>query len=280
MVTRYKTRIKPLKISQDPDKAAFVKHQYDIDIVEVYHRLKKKISDVSILKAGFNSEVYLLNIKTGIENYCHDNSFNFEHHWANSYLVIPSTVPYYNMALILAITSENLLRIERFLNYQAKHYEGKEPFLNLIEFKVFQRLESTSPFHDSIDRQGIVMNWIEKVSKKNERIPRPGEIKTFEGLFRNFEDAGRIILKLKEINVIDEDSIWIGHTKRKTEICVLREVLETKKYFKEINITPAVKILCAKFAIKLSERSYRSGVSISDTAYKFYDKKIPKSNIV
>ena len=158
MVTRYKTRTNPLKIGQDPNKAAFMKESYDIDIMQVYHRLKKKISDVPILKAGFNPEEYLLNIKIGIETYCDDNSFNFEYHWANNFLVIPSTVPYYNVALILAIISENLLRIARFLNYQAKHYEGKEQFLNLLEFKVFERLESTSPFHDSAKRQEIVMS--------------------------------------------------------------------------------------------------------------------------
>lgn len=139
----------------------FKSHAYAVDAINSCKELEK-LTRENYTRKGLKREEYLDNLKVGIRVYCKNHGLNFSFYFDNNLpLVIPSDHPFYDSSLGLALVSFDPHTIGRFLDYQQKHYKGKENFLNLVEFVAYPIARDSSPFENS-ERLDRIINWIEK----------------------------------------------------------------------------------------------------------------------
>ena len=62
----------------DKNQFEFVRHVYDLDIIEIFLRLKKKVRDKRLLLKGTNPEELIDRWENVIKDYCENNEIDFD----------------------------------------------------------------------------------------------------------------------------------------------------------------------------------------------------------
>ena len=283
-----KIRKTPIIIGENPNGWTFEKHEYDLDIIEVYRKLEKLLGTASNLKPDLDKEEYLRIFKYGIECYCKGRDIDFDFHITTGFLIIPSTEQYYLNCLGMALSCWDLYKIRALLSHQKAIYGGKDDFVKVVEFGAYSIMVSNSPFNNIGDRQQLIMQWVEEESdklkkstlvekplEKSLKKQKPSEIKSVEDLFIDKANLQKIIQILKSRDIINKDGSWNGLTDKNTEVLALIDVLREKRYIKKHSQTITVKMFCEKFQLKLSDRSMRSKTQVYYDNISEYQKMIP-----
>jgi len=291
MPNRDLIRSAPLKNHEDIKDWTFERNVDDIDIVGVYNEWKEKLDHSTNLKDGFNKEEHLEAIKLQIVDFCNKNDYNYDYHFQNANLLLNSNEEaLYVLGLAIKLIYIDKHKIRVYLDYHKLHYPKNRDFVNLMHYKVYDKIVRLSPFQDLDERLPVIMNWIEEISReqniiKDIQVKRRGNRlgsskkttnpKTFEELFRDPAQAQIIIDILKVKEVIDPDGSWVGLSKYPTEIVALIQVLEDKSYLKRISRSTLAPIFRQKFNFKLGDRSFRSKAKIIHQKHGDYSTMIP-----
>jgi hypothetical protein len=160
----------PLFDENNPIPFSFKGHRYDVNIIACYLKLKKILEKneglKTIVSINLRKRYYLSQIEKGIRAYCQHNIIDFTKHFiSHEPLIIPSTEYYYKFCLALSLIcfdKEEIENIELFLNYQKENYQGKDSFINIVEFLIRDLIKSHTPFKDDSARLREITRWIKK----------------------------------------------------------------------------------------------------------------------
>lgn len=146
--------------------SALTKHTYDIDMIETIQLLKMELETSTTLSNQLTADEFVDEIKNSLKLYCKHNRLDFDYHYDHHMMVvIPSSVPYYVYALGITLMVYETTKIQAFLDYQFRAYEGYEDipnisFVDLLEQTVYHIVKNNSPFENSKRLQEI-SGWIE-----------------------------------------------------------------------------------------------------------------------
>ncbi len=279
----YNTRKTPLMLGENPNDWIFEKHEYDIDVIEIYKKSEKFLRLSAQLKSDIKIEGYLNNFKYGIQTYCKGKNIDFDFHFSMGYLIIPSNESYYLNCLGIALIYWDSFKIRAFLNFQKDKHPEKDLFINLVEFEIYAVMMSHNPFKNISNRQAIIMQWVEEEREKAKGSAK--KTKTYikeknipasiEDLFIDKVNLLEILKILQSYDIIDENNTWKGITNKNTEALALIDVLKEKSYIRKYPQTLIGKLFCKKFNLKMSDRSLRTKTQVYYDYYDEYKKIIP-----
>jgi hypothetical protein len=267
----------------------FKKHEYDIDLIEVFRSLEELTQTAAkLLKPKFARERYLQTIKGLIESHCRDIGMDAVNIFRQGYLIISPLDGLYEFALALEIIRRDFHKLKAFLAAQQEKYTDAFGFLNLLEFRVYDLLDLHSPLANNSKRQAFLMKWVEEQRKglqiNTEALPKPQDQSatvtepesgepagslgskvrkpeqpsrklTIEEVFFSKEKLDKAVLMLKSKNVITAEGQWNGQTIIQTEILALIETLKLKGYIKHKPKTTIAICFCEYFGVKLQGRT-------------------------
>lgn len=219
-----------------------ISHEYDVDLIATYHRL----SELEFNKKNIiPEERYLELIKEEGESFCRRNALYFPFYFNNKIpLVIPSTTVNFELYVGLHLIPYTIHKIGAFLSYQKNIYEGKDDFVDLVEFRISSIVESNSPIDNSV-RLEKIMQWV----KQERLLENPKQQKNNQTSSGSASETGE------------------GNNKAKT----LRKAL-LHYYKQQANYLPPFKRTLEK-TIKdvMREQGAKYGVSGNNFARLYYD---------
>ncbi len=149
-----------IKLRSEP-LAAIISDEYDINITAAYRNLKDLISVPGFQKSPYVEE-YLEAWRNSIKKYCVEKNLPYKKIMRLSYpVIVPSEIPEFEEFLARTLTTYDPNRIEAMLSFQNARWKGEELFASLLEYRVYARVKSYSPFDNSI-RLEKIMNWVNK----------------------------------------------------------------------------------------------------------------------
>ncbi len=157
----------PLLISENQYDFTFVSQPYDLDVIRNYFNIEKKFNVGTGLKKGLQDEskqkTFLQDLLQEIREYSNSYEIDLDFHLAFGYglIIYPKDTYYFNV-LALGLASVDLFKMESFLDFQAKDFEKKSDFPNILEFVVFERIKRYNPIKDTGKRKKAIMKWVKK----------------------------------------------------------------------------------------------------------------------
>ncbi|MBL7909908.1 MAG: hypothetical protein JNJ41_02490 [Bacteroidia bacterium] len=146
-------------------------HVYDLDLNRA---LRQAITQIERKNYVFKKNPFLSdkdfidNMKTTIKVYCEHRGLDSNHYLNNSRA--PLLVSYedeaYESYLSFCLVAYDVPKIGFFLDYQKQKYAGKENFVNLIEFIIYEYIKENSAF-DLEARLNKICDWVEKQKATN-----------------------------------------------------------------------------------------------------------------
>ena len=135
-------RKEPLKIGENPDHFSFESEAYDLDLMEIYKKMRSILSNpYIILKASINSEELLFNLREKIRFYCEKFKIDFEYYLKTEspLIVFPYNISEYKHWIRDSLIFYDKFKIPSYLKYHQ------------LEFKKLNHLTSNKVFVDWID---------------------------------------------------------------------------------------------------------------------------------
>jgi hypothetical protein len=285
------------------------KHEYDIDLIDVFRALEKLVQGSSeVLSPRFDGANYQQTIRELIESYCRTHAIDAEKAFRHGFLLLTHEDGLYEFALALEVLTRDIYKLRPFLAAQQNRYPNAAGFLNLLEFRVYDLLDRHSPLADNAQRKAWIMNWIEEqrnglplvsreglkpreqdpsvlgltsdnpaesVIRKEKRAAnrRPGF--SFEEYFYTEENHQTMLRALETNEIIVDKNKWIGRTNIKSEIHSLIAVLKQKGYIRHDSKTALAKCFCNYFGIELKDRSLRFESKTTHEQIEYYNLIIP-----
>jgi len=143
-------------------------HDYDVNLVEDYLRLKKIINSPKTVLIDTKKADYLAEIKTFTQDYCKAHKIDYEAHFSIEHpIIVNSNAPNFFQYLGFSLISWDINKIEAFLDYQMAGYKGEILFPSIVEHGAYDFIKRVSRFDNDL-RLKEVMNW---VAKKRKFIP-------------------------------------------------------------------------------------------------------------
>jgi len=146
-----------------PSAEKFVKHEYDIDVAELYHTILKKRNDPGIVES--RDLLKLSGTCDSLEYYASFSGLNWKNQLKNKIpLIIPSTDNYYHAILSIDLCYRTESKIKSFLDYQQANFQGnmyaeKNDFISLVEFVCHKSITNFC-IGDSEKKLSIIMEWV------------------------------------------------------------------------------------------------------------------------
>jgi hypothetical protein len=135
------------------------KHEYDVDIVESYFKIKELLENVKIRK-GVSKDDYLNTIKYQVEIHCNNMDLPVTQILQMKYpIIINSNIHGFESFLGRTLLAFDINKIEAILSYQNAIWKGKGLFPSFVEHGVYRFIINNSPFDNSI-RLERIMNWV------------------------------------------------------------------------------------------------------------------------
>jgi hypothetical protein len=234
----------------------FVRHVYDLDIIEIFLRLKDKVKNSSLLVEGSNPEELIERWKGVIKDYCENNEIDFEASLDKGTLIVPNKHGFYIIALVMKLQAIEDFKIPMLLDYQKGLASNKTEFIGMVQFNVLDSFSNNSPFKDSKDKITEIRSWITFAESKL-KSQAVKEEKSFDSLFRD-KGFPKILKALLESKAITESGTWVGLSKQRTEVNILIRILQENGYLYKLSKTLIAELFCKEFGIKLSKRSMRN----------------------
>lgn len=191
-----------------------VRHEYDIDVFEIFDELKKKYLLKENIAFAKKNKMFsrIRNDEKIFVKMMKQSGINLSINKKTRHYILPSTNSFYNIYLGWKILAIDPYKIEALLSYQSVLFLGnvntpKEDFLGLVEFHVYEFVKYRNHFNENI-RLEKIMNWVERnrvfiLNKNNPdaiNIPPPKfRIITFE----NIEFANILYQKLRPFFIKD-----------------------------------------------------------------------------
>jgi hypothetical protein len=240
----------------DKNQFEFVRHVYDLDIIEIFLRLKGKVRDKRLLLKGANSEELIERWENVIKDYCGNNEIDFDASLDKGTLLVPNKHGFYIIALVMRLMAIEDFKIPMLLDYQKGLASNKAEFIGTVEFNVLGSFKNNSPFKDSNDKITEIRSWITFAkSKLKSQVVK--EVRSFESLFRD-KGFPKKLRTLLESESILESGTWVGLSKKRTEVNILIRILQENGYLYKLPKTLIAELFCKEFGIKLSQRSMRN----------------------
>ncbi len=144
------------------------KHKYDIDIVDIYYKVKDYYSAIQSIT---HSE-HLKQIRYSIWHYCKISGKDYAHLSKRSPIIIDSNDRYYQSFLSLSLSLIDIPLIPLYLDHHRTNFKGnlyseKDNFVGFMEFLVLESVKKQSLI-DTSKRLDCIVQWI-KHNKVNER---------------------------------------------------------------------------------------------------------------
>jgi hypothetical protein len=240
----------------DKNQFEFVRHVYDLDIIEIFLRLKDKVKNSSLLVEGANPEDLIERWELSIKDYCKNNAIDFDGCLAKGNLIVPNKHGFYFIALVMKLQAIEYFKIPMVLDYQKGLASNKAKFIGIVEFNVLDSFNNNSPFNDSKDKITEIRSWITFANfKLKTKVVK--EVRSFESLFRD-KGFPKKLKALLESELIIESGTWVGLSKKRTEVNILIRILQENGFLYKTPQSQITKLFCEEFGIKLSERSMRN----------------------
>lgn len=126
-------------------------HVYDLDLNRVFRQATTQVErDNYVFKKNptFSEKDFIDNMKIAITVYCEHRNLDATHYLNNTRA--PLLVSYndiaYDSYLCFCLIAFDVPKIGFFLDYQKHKYAGKENFINLIEFIIYEYVKENSAF--------------------------------------------------------------------------------------------------------------------------------------
>jgi len=240
----------------DKNQFEFVRHVYDLDIIEIFLRLKKKVRDKRLLLKGTNPEELIDRWENVIKDYCENNEIDFDASLDKGTLMVTNKHGFYIIAFVMKLMAIEDFKIPMVLDYQKGLASNKAEFIGTVEFNVLGSFKNNSPFKDSKDKITDIKSWITFAkSKLKSQVVK--EERSFESLFRD-KGFPKKLKALLESKAITESGTWVGLSKQRTEVNILIRILQENGYLYKLPKTLIAESFCKEFGIKLSQRSMRN----------------------
>jgi hypothetical protein len=240
----------------DKNQFELVRHVYDLDVIEIFLRLKDKVRDKRLLLEGTNSGELIKRWEIVIKDYCENNEIDFDASLDKGTLLVPNKHGFYIMALVMKLMAIEDFKIPMVLDYQKGLASNKAKFIGIVEFNVLDSFNNNSPFNDSKDKITEIRSWITFANfKLKTKVVK--EVRSFESLFRD-KGFPKKLRTLLESESILESGTWVGLSKKRTEVNILIRILQENGYLYKLPKTLIAESFCKEFGIKLSERSMRN----------------------
>ena len=135
------------------------KHEYDVDIVESYFKIKELLENAKIRK-GVSKDDYLKILKYPIEIHCKNMDLPANQILEMKYpIIINSNIHGFESFLGRTLIAFDINKIEALLSYQNAIWKGKGLFPSFVEHGVYRFIINNSPFDNTI-RLERIMNWV------------------------------------------------------------------------------------------------------------------------
>lgn len=106
---------------------------------------------------------------------------------------------------------------------------------------------------------------LESLTIKNKKKDNlSGIYNRIEDVFKDKNEAKKIIVLLKSKGIIDKDEKWIGLGKNKTEVIALIEALDELQYLLPVKKIPRGLVFCKHFGINIYERNFNNNAPKKD----------------
>lgn len=240
----------------DKNQFEFVRHVYDLDVIEIFLSLKEKVRDKRLLLKGTNSEELIDRWKNVIKDYCENNEIDFDASLDKGTLIVTNKHGFYIIALVMKLMAIEDFKIPMVLDYQKGLASNKTEFIGTMEFNVLGSFKNNSPFKDSKDKITEIRSWI-TIAKSKLKSQVDREERSFESLFRD-KDFPKRLKAILEIEGILESGTWVGLGKSRTEVNILIRILQENGCLYSMPQSQIPRLFCKEFGIKLSERSLRN----------------------
>jgi len=139
-------------------------HPYDLDIRKVLNEAKIEIKKRAI-HTDKQKDKPVEELERLIKTYCRQGRISYEF---NPALIIKCQNNFYIMALSMALIYYDQLKIDAFLDYQAKNYKGKDDFVDVVEHNIYKIVNSNSPFKDKNTTLERIQSWVNN-SRNNQQ---------------------------------------------------------------------------------------------------------------
>lgn len=174
-----------------------------------------------------------------------------------------------------------------FLDYQYYRHKGNErEFISFVEHSVYGAEIKFANWYKADSmlaalfeiRKKEVMEWVEekKVTLKTATSGQrsKSKIKKFEDLFIRPEYLEKFLASMPK-DIITEDGVFIGYTKRVTEIKALINALGNKGYIYKVNVTATTSMFCDRFKVKMADGTKRTNPYYVQDLVPQYQKLLP-----
>ena len=143
----------------------FVKHIYDIDIINIYHLLDNKLSDDTSEKGEAKKKDFLERLSYSIKQIIESNKENYnlkeeDYETLPSYVITPNNdFDNYIFWLGLFLLSNPSFKTNLILEYHYNRWTNKMKFLNSVEFYVLDNISNNDFIKDELVLKTIT-EWV------------------------------------------------------------------------------------------------------------------------
>lgn len=232
-----------------------VSYEYCLDIIKIYKQLSKLTFD--------KKDKVLETVKSSIKHYCTEKKIDFEHYFNNKLaLVVPSTIYDFDWYFAFFLMAFDINKIDAFLSFQQKRYEGEHIFLNFVEFPVYRIINDNSPFDNSA-RLDKIMQWVKEQKQKDKNnYKKPKQNSGGRPISKYVKFSDCLNLKPDEYKKFEKalenelrDGTWTPNDKG--DYTSLLEVCEKLKFTKKIEPLPFARAFCFSYNIDFESFSRR-----------------------
>lgn len=151
----------------------FMKHRYDVDIVEAINNLTSIVNSGKFLFDHITPDVYIERLWEIVKAYCELNGLDYEY-LRQHQIVVPSNQNFYPVALAIQLMITPVHRINRFLDeqevqFKGNHYAASNNFVGLVEYYVCDFIENNTPF-DNSQRLNKIMEWVREKRNNSKKL--------------------------------------------------------------------------------------------------------------
>lgn len=148
------------KILQESKFPTITKHEYDVDIVETYFKIKQLLeTEFSEEQHKLNKD-YLIGFLYPIKIYCKENKMPFDRVMQSKYPIIINNGNYnFEAFLGRTLIACDIHKIEAILTYQNAKWKEEGIFPSFVEHLVYSFVLSNSLINKN-ERLSKIMNWV------------------------------------------------------------------------------------------------------------------------
>jgi hypothetical protein len=143
----------------------FVKHVYDVDIINIYHLLENKLSNDTSVKGAAKKKDFLERLSYSIKQIIQSDKENYDlkevdYESLPSYVITPkNNFDNYIFWLGLFLLSNPSYKTNLILEYHHNRWTNKMKFLNSVEFYILDRINKNDFIKDELVLK-TVSEWI------------------------------------------------------------------------------------------------------------------------